>query len=176
MSHSAHAQSCARPRGQIKSKHVVRHVSEPNSGSEQDYETEYAYTTTHGETVTVAIANIKTTMLIDSGSTCNIINTACKEELVQQGVPFTACHRKIHPYSSPPIRVRQLVNANVMLDNGQSILGEFLIVEGDATPLLGKATAYKLGIPRVGVCHVTSSDAYRHKVVDRFPKTCVDMR
>ena len=52
MSHSA------RPRVPIKSKHVVRHVSEPTSDSEEDYENEYAYTTTHGETVTVAIANI----------------------------------------------------------------------------------------------------------------------
>ena len=170
MSHSAHAQSRARPRVPIKSKHVVRHVSESTSGSEEDYENEYAYTTTHGETVTVTIANITTTMLIDSGSTCNIINTACKDMLVQQGVPLTACHRKIHPYSSPPIRVRQLVDANIMLDDGQSILSEFLIVEGDATPLLGKATAEKLGLLRVGVCHVTGSDEYRHKVVDRFPK------
>ena len=170
MSHSAHAQSRARPRVPIKSKHVVRRVSEPTSGSEEDYENEYAYTTTHGETVTVAIANIKPTMSIDSGSTCNIINTACKDMLVQQGVPLTACHRKIHPYSSPPIRVRQLVDANSMLDDGQSIHSEFLIVEGDATPLLGKATAEKLDLLRVGVCHVTCSDEYRHKVVDRFPK------
>ena len=168
---NVHAQSCARPRVPIKSKHVVRHVSEPTSGSEEAYENEYAYTTTHGETVTVAIANIQTTMLIDSGSTCNIINTACKDMLVQQGVPLTACHRKIHSYSSPPIRVRQLVDAIIMLDDGQSIISEFLIVEGDATPLLGgKATADKLGLLRVGVCHVTGSDEYRHKVVDRFPK------
>ena len=90
--------------------------------------------------------------------------------LVQQAVPLTACHRKIHPYSSPPIRVRQLVDANIMLHDGQSILSAFLIVEGDATPLLGKATAVKLGLLRVGVCHVTGSDEYSHKVVDRFPK------
>ena len=47
MSHSAHAQSRAqsraRPRVQIKSKHVDRHVS----GSEEDPENEYAYTTHH---------------------------------------------------------------------------------------------------------------------------------
>ena len=157
-------------RQDIKSKHVVRHVSEPNNGSEEDYENEYAYTNTHGEAVTVSIASIKTTMLIDTGSTCNIINRACKDELIQKGVPLTACHRKIHPYSSPPIRVRQLVNANIMLDNGQLILSEYLIVEGDATPLPGKATAERLGLLRVGVRHVTSSDEYRHKVVDRFPK------
>ncbi|MEG7524501.1 MAG: hypothetical protein M3H12_15645, partial [Chromatiales bacterium] len=60
---------------------------------------EYTFSTT--------IDNIKTTMLIDSGSTCNIINTACKEQLVEQGVPLTACRRKIHPYSSAPIHVRQ---------------------------------------------------------------------
>ena len=130
----------------------------------------FNYTTTHGETVKVVIANIKTTMLIDSGSTFIIINTACKDMLVQQSVPLTACHRKKHPYSSPPIRVRQLVDANIMLDDGQSILNEFLFVEGDATPQLGKATAEKLGLLRVGVYYVTGSDEYRHKVVDRFPK------
>ena len=47
MSHSANAQSRARPRVQIKSKHVVRHVSEPNSGSEEDYENEYMRTQLH---------------------------------------------------------------------------------------------------------------------------------
>ena len=58
-----------------------------------------------------------------------------------------------------------------MLDDGESIIiiiSEFLIVDGDGTPLLGKATLEKLSLLREGVCHVTGSDEYRHKVFDRF--------
>ena len=111
----------------------------------------------------------KTTMLIDAGSTCNIIKSAYKEQLVQLGVRLTNCHRKINPYSSPPINVRQSVKADITLDDGRTVHGEFLIVKGEGTPLLGKETAELLGLLRVGVCRAISSDEYGQNLIDRFP-------
>ena len=117
------------------------------------------------------MGGIKTTMLIlGLHFTCNIINSACKEQLVQQSVRLTNCHRKIHPYSSPPINVRQSVKVDITLDDGRTVHGEFLIVEGEATPLLGKATTESLGLLRVGVCRAISSDEYGQNVIDQFPK------
>ena len=61
--------------------------------------------------------NMPVTMLIDSGSTCNIINCACKQQLVRQGVAITACNRKVYPHSSPAIEVRQLIRMDIALDD-----------------------------------------------------------
>ena len=165
------AQSRAPQRHESRTqKHAVRHVSESASGSEGEYEDEYTFSTARGETVEVTIGGVKTTMIIDSGSTCNIINSTCKEQLVQQGVRLIQCRRKIHPYSSPPINVRQSVKADITLDDGRTARSEFLIVEGEATPLLGKATSESLGLLQIGVNRAISSDDYGQKVIDQFPK------
>ena len=51
---------------------------------------------------------------------------------------------------------------DIALDDGHVVSGEFLIVEGDAMPLLGKVTAEQLGILQVGaVYHVPGADTYR---------------
>jgi len=105
-------------------------------------------------------------MLIDS--TCNIINTEYKEKLIKQVVKLLSCSRKIHPYGSPPIRVHQLIRSSISMEDGYEIEADFLAIEGTATPLVGKATAESLGLPKIGVCHMTGSDTYGDEVVRRF--------
>ncbi|KAI0214224.1 hypothetical protein LSAT2_000679, partial [Lamellibrachia satsuma] len=68
------------------------------------------------------------------------------EKLIEQGVKLLSCNRKIHPYSSPPIRVHQLIRSNITLEDGNEIEADYLAIEGTATPLLGKATAESLGL------------------------------
>ena len=130
-------------------QHNIRYVEAENSSSDECTD-EYAYMTSQGETVSVKVGNMPITMLIESGSTCNIIKSAYKQQLVRQGVEITACNRKLHPYSSPAIEVRQLMRMDIALVDGHVVSGEFLIVEGDA--MLGKVTAEQLGILQVGEC------------------------
>ena len=111
--------------------------------------------------MTVSVGNVPVTMLIDSGSTCNIINAEYKEKLIQQGGKLLSCNRKIHSYSSLPIRVHQLIRSNITLEDGNEIEA----VEGTATPMLGKATTGSLGLLKIGVCHVTAYDAHGDEVV-----------
>ena len=148
----------------------VRYVSEPSSGSDDDYMNEYAYATSLSKSVTVTVGDVPISMLIDSGSTWNTLNSECKERLVQQGIAFVPCKRRIHPYNSPPIPVHQLVKTKISLDNGEELQAEFLIVEGTATPLLGKGTAESLGILQVGVNHVIGGNCYTDELVKRFPR------
>ena len=75
-------------------KHAVRYVEADNSSPDECTD-EYAYKImpSQGETVSAKVGNMPVTMLIDSGSTCNIINSACKQQLARQGVAITACNR-----------------------------------------------------------------------------------
>ena len=57
----------------------------------------------------------------------------------------------------------------IQLEDGNETEADFLVLEGTATPRLSKATAESLGLLKVGVCHVTGSDAYNDDVVRRFP-------
>ena len=148
----------------------VRYVSEPSSGSDDDYMNEYAYATSLSKSVTVTVGDVPISMLIDSGSTWNTLNSECKERLVQQGIALVPCKRRIHPYNSPPIPVHQLVKTKISLDNGEELQAEFLIVEGTATPLLGKGTAESLGILQVSVNHVIGGNCYTDELVKRFPR------
>ena len=64
----------------------------------------------------------------------------------------------------------QLVRMHVKLDDGPKVLADLLVIEGTATPLLGRETAELMGVLRIGVNHVTGSEAYGDNLVQRFPK------
>ena len=161
--------------GQRKTQEVtpnlgIQYVSKSSSGSDDEYQTEYTYATSHSKSLTMTVGDVPVEMFIDSGSTRDTLNTEYKERLVEQGILLMPCNRKIHPYSSPPIPIQQLVRTRITLDDGHEVQAEFLIVEGTATPLLGKVTAKALGILRVGVNHVTGTDQYGDEIIKRFPR------
>lgn len=62
------------------------------------------------------------------------------------------------------------MRTRIALDDGHKVQAEFLIVEGTATPLLGKVTAEALGILRVAVNHVTGTEQYSDEIIKRFPR------
>ena len=130
--------------GQHKS-HKVQYVSDNSSGTNDDYQSEYTYATSLGESVTVMVGGIPVKMHVDSGSTCNTINSTEKACLVKQGLELVSCKRKLHPYNSPPIPVKQFVRTHIKLDDGPEILADLLVVEGTATALLGRETAELTG-------------------------------
>ena len=68
------------------------------------------------------------------------------------------------------MRLHQLVQSSITLEDGNEIEADFLAFEGAATPLSGKATAEWLCLLKVGVCLVIGYDAYDDEVVRRFPK------
>ena len=65
-------------------KYVVNARATKSTGTDDDYESEYNMSATSpGERVTVMVGGVPVKMLVDSASTCNIINSTRKSLLGQ---------------------------------------------------------------------------------------------
>ena len=82
-----------------------------SSGSDDEYQNEYAYSVDElsNSAVSVNVAGVAVNMLIDSGATCNTINTEFRDKLVSKGLVFSPYRRKLHPYNSPPIIIKEMI-------------------------------------------------------------------
>jgi hypothetical protein len=129
---------------------------------EEDYDYAYVINPADGK-LTLLLDDQPVDMIIDSGASCNIINSNVAQKLRRQGLELTACSRKIYPYGSAPLTAKQSVHASVQIAGKPSVNAEFLIIPGSAPPILGKATAEALGILKIGVHHL------QHDILDRYP-------
>ena len=93
-------------------------------------------------------------VLIDSGATCNIVDRATWESLKQEGVKCQSrkCEKKLFAYSqTKPIEVVGTFESELYCEtSGEKCVDEFTDVEGYGKALLGKDTAEKLNVLRVG--------------------------
>ena len=68
--------------------YIVKYVEEElsSSGSDDEYQNEYAYSVDElsNSAVSVNVAGVAVNMLIDSGATCNTINTEFRDKLVSK--------------------------------------------------------------------------------------------
>ena len=105
-------------------------------------------------------------VLIDSGASCNIVDKTMWESLKQKGVKCTSpkCSKKLFAYGqTEPIEVLGTFEAEIHCeDSAKGCLDEFTVVKGPGKTLLGKYTAEKLNVLRVGLprdplaCTITS--------------------
>ena len=93
-------------------------------------------------------------VLIDSGATCNIVDRATWESLKQKGVKCQSrkCEKKLFAYGqTKPIEVVGTFESELYCEeSGEKCVDEFTVVEGSGKALLGKDTAEKLNVLRVG--------------------------
>ena len=89
------------------------------------------------KSVTVNISGQEISMIVDSGASCDIINTETKNKLKSSGVQFMKSSRIIHPYCSPPIKA-SVQAAVTMIHGSKSVETEVICLEGDSLPLLGR--------------------------------------
>ena len=140
-------------------------LSEDSATGQQDY---YAFAvgvgqTTSGSEVDLKIGGVMlTAVLIDSGASCNLIDQTTWEVLKKKSVQCESkkSSKKLFVYGQKdPIEViRTFVSEIVCKISGNSCVDEFTVVKGPERPLLGKNTAEKLGVLRVGpdVCSLTT--------------------
>ena len=105
-------------------------------------------------------------VLIDSGASCNIVDKTTWESLKQKGVTCTSqkCSKKLLAYGqTEPIEVLGTFEAEIHCEvSVKSCLDVFTVVKGPGKTLLGKYTAEKLNVFRVGppsnplACTITS--------------------
>ena len=128
----------------------VRNIEQSRT-SELDSDDEYVFSVDCvRNTVTVSLGGYDTEMLIDSGSSVNIVNSSVWSTLKKIGYKAEPCHgRYIHPYASSPIKVIGTVQLKVKY-KAQSVSAEIVLIPGKAIPIIGLKTATDLGLLKVG--------------------------
>ncbi|KAI0225432.1 hypothetical protein LSAT2_023766 [Lamellibrachia satsuma] len=95
-----------------------------------------------------------TSILIDSGATCNIMDKATWEMLKKEGVKYVSrrTNKKLFAYGQEkPIDVLGTFVAEIECENNdRKCEGQFTVIKGTGKTLLGRRTAEKLDVLRIG--------------------------
>ena len=155
-------------------------LSENSATGQQDY---HAFAVGVGQPKSGSEVDLKITgvmlhaVLIDSGVSCNVIDQTTWEVLKKKSVQCESkkSSKKLFAYGQKDLIevIGTFVPEIVCEISGNSCVDEFTVVKGPGRPLLGKNTAEKLGMLRVGpdVCSLTveGSDAdIREKYIEVF--------
>lgn len=110
------------------------------------------------------VGGVKLDCMIDSGASTNIISEGTWETLKSKKIE---CISKIDPLlkllpygSSVPLQVKGSFTCKVKVPNFEKtdIDAKFVVVKGQGIPLLGKETAFKLGVLKVGINAIHAED------------------
>lgn len=142
-----------------KTKKSVRYVR-----SERD-EDEYAFTVnsaTSPEKIDVTVGGVVVAMLIDSGASTNVIDKNLWLKLKQDKIKCVSrkSDKKLYAYGSKqPLNVLGTFSAEARVE-GKEAEAEFVVINGEGAALLGRETAIKLGVLKLGtqICTVTCSE------------------
>ena len=144
------------PKKRSSEKHRADGANQVTDKPEEDY---YAFVLKGGNdssgVVDLCVGGVQVeNVLIDSGATCNIVDRATWEVLKQKGVQCQSrkCEKKLFAYGqTKPIEVVGTFQSEIYCEeSGEMCVDEFTVVEGHGKALLGKDTAEKLNVLRVG--------------------------
>ena len=117
-------------------------------------------------------------VLIDSGATCNIVNYDTWEQLKQNQIKCktTKSYKKLYAYPDKPIETVGVFNTLIECANtSRQCQGEFIVVKGRGKCILGKESAIKLNVLRVGppqVCTI-ETQGVKTDIINSYPKLFV---
>ena len=98
--------------------------------------------------------------MIDSCSSCNVMNVKDAKKL---NVKFKSCNRKLYPYgNSEPLKVVGCFDTQIA-SKGSSVHAEFVVVDHDSVPLLGKESAIELGLLSLNINNVSDKPEWKTK-------------
>ena len=116
--------------------------------------------------VSVDISGVSVKLIVDSGATCNIINTAIRTRLDDCGVRFVKSSRVIHPYAS--LTLHALVEAHVMIRfQDKTVTTTLTCIEGDSQPLLSSKSTQALDILTLAHVNLTGDDTETLREIPR---------
>lgn len=152
-------------------KRDVRQIDDdPESGNDSDStdSSEFSYAVM-GENkcpkVSVKINNHDTVVLIDTGSSVNLVNDTVAKKFP---VKLQKCHTKVYAYNSMmPLPVIGQFRTQVV-HNSQSLKCDFLVVKGNCASILGYSSAHELGIVQI----VSSISQEKEDIVSKYPNLC----
>ncbi|XP_060583899.1 uncharacterized protein K02A2.6-like, partial [Ruditapes philippinarum] len=110
----------------------------------------YAISGKNAATLQIVLENKKVDVLIDSGSSVNIIDEHLFGKLKHKHTRLLPTSSKVYPYGiKTPIKLIGMAYLNIRVNNETHSV-EFQILKGTGKPLLGHETALKLGLLHIG--------------------------
>ena len=90
----------------------------------------------------VKIGNISTTLLVDSGSTCSILNRSLVSQVVKSSPHAAWIHEKVSPqqrtFSSEPIHIEGKIQTPITSNGWKSNSATFIVVADGLKSLIGE--------------------------------------
>ena len=105
------------------------------------------------ETLELCINDTLTSVIVDSGASCNLLSENVLQSLTGGVTALAKCDRIVHAYAhSQPLALKGSSKLRVtMPQTNMSTVAEFCIVPGDAATLLGRKTSEMLAVLKVGI-------------------------
>ena len=124
---------------------------------------------TQEKKITLKIGEITIPFLVDSGATCNVINSEIWNKLDKTGIQEISIDKKLYAYgATSPLQIKRKISAEISCEESmKSVNADFMIIQGNHTPLLGRDTATELGILSIGA-NVNVVNA-KSEIVSKFP-------
>lgn len=122
---------------------------------EDDHDDEYAFSVTEFSkqpSITVQLGGVSAEMIIDSGASCNVIDKSTWEILKNKRIQCQSqrSSKRLFSYGSQtPMNVIGTFLATISVGS-KSEEAEFIVVEEKGQALLGRETALKLGVLKLG--------------------------
>lgn len=106
------------------------------------------------DTVNVQVDKQDIEMIVDSGTTVNMIDTETWEKLKANRIKCKSekTSQKLYAYGSKePLKLKGKFTTNVSVAGNHSVQAEFYVMDGKGPALLGRHTAEKLGVLKIQV-------------------------
>ncbi|CAC5394582.1 unnamed protein product [Mytilus coruscus] len=83
---------------------------------------------------------------MDSGATCNIINSEIMSKLKKCGVNKIPIEKQLYAYGAiNPLMIKSKIRSDITCEESRKcVKADFMVIDGNHTPLLGRSTASKL--------------------------------
>ena len=138
-------------RGRGRGKQNVRNIDKQDTELGEE-DTFYAFSvSTSACTMAINIDDNPVNMIIDSGSSSNIIPEATFRKM--PGLTLKCCNNRVYAYASHnPLQVVGFCDVKMSVNGGGHVnTAKVLVVKGDYAAMLGRKTAEQLGVLRVGL-------------------------
>lgn len=162
----------------IKRSRPVRHIeTREDNGFKQEEFPVYNIADEDDEFIKCRVGGVEIEMLIDSGSTHNLIDDATWELLKLGDYKYSAERfddsKRFLAYGKVPLKLLTVFDAVLDVMDGSEVISTettFYVIEGGQQSLLGKVTARNLGLLQVGLPSTFAQTVNHVKEAKIFPK------
>ena len=145
---------------------------------EEEGEHDYVFTMDHADdNISFNVGGVELSLLVDSGASVNIVDEKTWQNLKDNHITCSsvvkqANVKRLFAYASKtPIVILGTFSCDVSVSGAsKKVHTEFRVVKGEGVPLLGRDSAMKLGVLKIGVdvAAVSESDV-KEKIVREYP-------